>query len=120
MKFEKWNKEIKHFEKIIEIILIILTVFSFIINTLTFTNALYNHSYDTGYLNSFVTSQSFYILLLLDNFLIYLVSIFYLVSAIQSKKDVLIKISFTILSIVTTITVATLIINFVASIFGVF
>ena len=89
-------------------------------SALTFANALYNNSYDTGRLNSLVTSQSFCISLLLDNFLIYLVSIFYLVSAIRSKKDVLIKISFTIFSIVTTATVTTLIINFVASIFGVF
>lgn len=114
------KKEIKNFEKYVGIILIILTVLSLIINALEYTNIIYNMSYDTTKLNDLVVSTPFTIILWIDNILIYIMSIFYIISSIQSKKDVIVKISFAIFSIATTIIVSTFIINFVASIFGIF
>ncbi len=114
------KKEIKNFEKIIGIVLIILTAISLIINTLQFTNQIYSWNYNTERLNNLLISNPFGILLWFDNILIYICSILYIVSAIKSKKDILIKISFSLFSILTTIVVTTLLINVVASIFGIF
>ena len=114
------KKEIKNFEKIMEISLIILTIISLIINALEYTNMIYNNSYDTTNLNDLLVSTQFTIILWVDNILIYIVSIFYIMCAIESKNNCFIKISFTIFSIVTTIVVSNFIINFVARIFRVF
>lgn len=114
------KKEIKNFEKIMGIILIVLTTISLIINALEYTNLIYNWSYDTKELNSLLVSKPYNILLWLDNILIYICSIFYIISAIQSKKDVLIKISFSVFSILTTIVMSNLIINGIALLFGIF
>lgn len=114
------KKEIKNFEKIVGIALVVLTVISLIINVLLFTNMIYNWSYDTERLNRLVISKPFDLLLWADNILIYLLSIFYVISAIQSKKDVFIKVSFAVFSILTTIVVSILLVNSVASIFGIF
>lgn len=114
------KKEIKNFEEIIKIILIILTFISLIINALQFTNIIYNSTYDTTKLNNIVISKPFTILLFINNILIYITSLFYIICAIESKKEVLLKISFSIFSILTTIVASTLIINFTATIFGVF
>ncbi len=114
------KKEIKYFEQIVEITLVVLTAISLIINALEFTNMIYNWSYDTTKLNSLLISKPFGILLWLDNIFVYLFSIFYIISAVQSKKNVLIKVSFAIFSILTTIVASIILINGVASIFGIF
>lgn len=114
------KKEIKNYEKITEIILIILTFISLIINPLVFTNALYSCSYETVNLNNLVITPFFNIILWIDNISIYIVSIFYIISAMESKQNVRIKIIFSIFSILTTTCVMTLIINLIASIFGIF
>ncbi len=108
------------FSFVLGIVLIILTAISLIINTLQFTNQIYSWNYNTERLNNLLTSNPFGILLWFDNILIYICSILYIVSAIKSKKDILIKISFSLFSILTTIVVTTLLINVVASIFGIF
>ena len=112
--------EIKNFGKIVEIVLIILTLISLIINALQFTNNIYDCFYDTSNLNSFLISTPFTVLLWVDNLLIYLVSIFYIIDTIQQKKNMFLKLSFCLFSILTTIGVSVSIINFVASLFGVF
>ncbi len=90
------------------------------INALEFTNIIYNWSYDTAGLNSLLISKPFNILLWVDNILIYLFGLFYIVCAFESKKDRVLKIAFSIFSILTTIVISTLIINGVASLFGIF
>lgn len=114
------KKEIKNFEKFVEIGLIALTIISLMINALEFTNIIYNWSYDTAGLNSLLISKPFNILLWTDNILIYLFGLFYIICAFDSKKDRVLKIAFSIFAILTTIVVSTLIINGVASLFGIF
>ena len=114
------RKEIKNFDKIVGIVLIVLTVISLVINALIFTNTIYNCTYDTTNLNNLVISTPFNVIMWIDNILIYLFGLFYILSAIDTKKEMLLKISFSIFSIVTTIIVFSFVINFVATIFGVF
>ena len=114
------KKEIKNFGKYLEITLIILTFISLILAVLVNTNIIYNATYDTLKLNNIVTNSVFNIFLWIDNILIYLISIFYIIDTIKEKKNVFLKISFSIFSICTTLVVSTLIINGVAKIFGIF
>lgn len=110
------KREIKNFGKYIEVSLIILTFISLIISSLQYTNAIYDN---TMKLNNFVASRPFSITLLVDNVLIILLSIFYIIDTIQQKKNILLKISFCILSICSTMIVSSLIINGVAMLFGI-
>ncbi len=114
------KKEIKNFEKIMGIMLIVLTIISLIINALEYTNMIYINSYNTNNLNDLLVSKPFNILLWLDNILIYICSIFYIVRAVQSKRDILIKVSFSLFSILTTMFMSNLIINGIAVLFGIF
>lgn len=114
------KKEIKNFSKIIEVILIVLTIISLIISALTYTNTIYNWSYDTTNLNNLVISKPFTILLWIDNILIYIISIFYIVDTIKENKNKLIKLSFCIFSVCTTIICSTMIINGIAKLFKIF
>lgn len=114
------KKEIKNFGKIVGMILIVLTGISLIINALLFTNMIYSCSYITDNLNSLLISKPFDILLWIDNILIYLFALLYIIDAIESKKEVLLKISFSLFSVFTTIIVSNFCINFVATIFGIF
>lgn len=114
------NKEIKNFGKVIEICLIVLTFISLIINAFIFTNSIYNCTYDTLNLNSLVISNSFNILFWVDNILIFLLNIFYIIDTIQKKENLLLKLSFSLFSICTTIIVSNFIINFIAKIFKIF
>lgn len=114
------KKEIKNFGMYLEIALIILTVLSLMINALEYTNMIYNYSYDTLSLNNFLISPLFNVLLWVDNILIYLISIFYIIDSIQEKKNVFLKLSFCLFSIFTTMIVSSLIINVIAELFHVF
>lgn len=114
------NKEIKNFSKWIEFILIILTFISLIISSLQYTNIIYVNSYDTMKLNDLLVSTPFTVALWIDNILLFLVSIFYVIDTIQQKKNMLLKLSFCVFSICTTMVASTLIINGIAKIFGIF
>lgn len=114
------KKEIKNFGKIVEIILIILTIVSLIITSLEYTNMVYNATYDTNGLNALLISTPFTIILWSNNILIYLISIFYIIDTIRYQDNKLLRLSFCIFSILTTIVVQTFIINFIASLFGIF
>lgn len=114
------KKEIKNFGKWIEIILIALTTISLIINALHYTNMIYNWSYDTTRLNDLLVSTLFTIVLWIDNILIFLLSIFYIVDTIEQKKNLFLKLSFCLFSICTTMTVSCFIINGIAKIFRIF
>lgn len=114
------KKEIKNFGKWIEILLIILTFVSLIISALEYTNIIHNMSYDTTKLNDFVVSTPFSLILWIDNILLFLVSIFYIIDTIQQKKNIFLKLSFCLFSICTTMVISTFIINVIAKIFGIF
>ena len=114
------KKEIKNFEKSIQIILIILTIISLIINALQYTYGIYNMTYNTDKLNSLLISTPYYIVLWIDNILIYIFGLLNIYCSIKSKKEILLNVSISLFSILTTIVVATFIINFVANVFGLF
>lgn len=115
-----WREKVKNFKNEIEILLVVLTFLSLIMSTLEYTNMIYNVSYDTTKLNDFVVSTPFSIVLWIDNILIILLSIFCVIDTIRQKKNVLLKISFCVISICSTMVVSTFIINAVAKLFGIF
>lgn len=115
-----WREKVKNFKNEIEILLVVLTFLSLIMSALEYTNMIYNVSYDTTKLNDFVVSTPFSIVLWIDNILIILLSIFCVIDTIRQKKNVLLKISFCIISICSTMVVSTFIINAVAKLFGIF
>lgn len=114
------KREIKNFNQMVGIILVVLTGISLVINALLFTNMIYNCSYDTMGLNELLVSTPFNILLWVDNILIFVIVLFYIISSIEEKKNAFIKISFAAFSVLTTIVVQSFAINWVAELFGVF
>lgn len=114
------KKDLKDYEKIIEVILVILTAVSLFMNAFLFTNMIYSCSYDTEYLNNLLVSNPFQILLWIDNICIYIFGFVYMICVLQSKKDMLIKISFSIFSMLSTMIVITFAINFIAILFGIY
>ncbi len=113
------KKEIKNFGKWVEIILIVLTIISLIISALEYTNLIYSDSFNTIVLNDILISKPFTITLWIDNILIILVSIFYVIDTIEQKKNLFLKLSFCLFSICTTMLMSCLIINGIARIFGI-
>lgn len=114
------ESKIKIWGKWIEVLLIILTFVSLVINALEYTNMVYNMSYDTVKLNEFVVSTPFSVVLWIDNILIILLSVFYAIDTIRQKKNRLLKISFCVFSVCSTMLISTFIINGIAKLFGVF
>ena len=113
MSLDKKNNRI---EKIVKVALIILTFVSIIITSLNMTYAYYqNHNIDkiNDFLVNFVNSW----LLWADNILVILLAIVYIILGVKSKKETLLKIAFSIFSIMTTMVVLTGIINIFASFF---
>lgn len=108
-------------EKIIRNCLIVLTLISLIIVALNLTYLVYQNNYNTIYsINDFLIKYINGPLIWIDNILVYIFAGMYIVFAIKSKKEVLLKISFSIFSILTTMTVLVSIINVIAEIFGIF
>lgn len=89
-------------EIIVRNVLIVLTFISLIITFLNFTYLTYQERNID----------------LINNFLVIIFAIIYIVLGIKSKKEVLLKVSFSIFSILTTMVVLTFIINFIASLFN--
>ena len=89
-------------EIIVRNVLIVLTFISLIITFLNFTYLAYQERNID----------------LINNFLVIIFAIIYIVLGIKSKKEVLLKVSFSIFSILTTMVVLTFIINFIASLFN--
>ena len=112
------NRKIKK-ENIIRNILIILTIISLIIVFLNFTYLIYQ-DYNIETINTFLIKYINGPLLWIDNIMLYIFSIIYIIFAIKSKKEVLIKICFSIFSVITTMLFITLIINSIANIFSIF
>lgn len=112
-------KKNMHIEKIVRNIFIVLTFISLGITLLNFTYLIYQNM-DTYKLNNFLVSRVNTWFLWVDNILLYLVAVIYIILAIKSKKEVVLKVSFSIISILTTMTVLTFVINFIAEVFGMF
>ena len=119
------KKEIKNFGSIIEVVLVVLTFISIIINAIYFTNHMYSLESELVMLNmeainKFCESSLFNILLWVDNIMIYFVLIFYVIDTIPSKKNVFLKLSFGLFSFLTTLIVIVGEVNIVSEIFGIF
>ena len=119
---EIMKKEVKNIEQIVSIIFVVLTAVSLLINAIAFTGMVYN---DLPFerielINNVVASSAFYYTMWISNILLFAIGFLYLVIAIKSKKEVFIKVSFVAVSVLTSIIMSILIINFVAELFGIF
>lgn len=113
---EHKNKKFE-IEKIVRNGLIILTLISLICSMFHFAYLFYQDN-NIENINNFLLKYDF--ILYIDNILLYVFAIFYIIIGIKSKKEVALKISFSIFSIITTMIVLTLIVNVIAEMFGVF
>lgn len=119
------KKEIKNFGTIVEVILVVLTFISLVINAIYMTNHMYSLESELVMLNmnainSFCESSFFNIILWVDNILIYFVLIFYIIDTIKSKKNMFLRLSFSLFSFLTTLIVIVGEVNIVSNIFGIF
>ena len=107
-------------EKIVRNGLIILTFVSIICSMFHFAYLFYSNSYINNIkkINTFLAKYDF--ILLIDNILLYIFAIAYIILGIKSKNEVGLKISFSIFSIITTMIILTLIVNVIAEAFGIF
>lgn len=105
-------------DKVIRNILIIVTIIALIIDSLLHTNQIYSCNLDTMKLNKILISLPFTIILYSDYILIYIISIWYAILSIKSKKEVGLKIAFCLISIF--IATKWVVINTIAEIFGIF
>lgn len=111
------KNENNNLEKIFRNGLIILTCISLIITILNFTYVTYQDVNNIDTINNLLVN---YVnkLLWIDNILLYIFAIGYIVLGVKSKKEVLLKVSFSIFSIITAMLSLTMLINILASIFG--
>ncbi len=114
------KKQNANIEKIVCITLIVLTFISIISSMLNFAYLFYSNSYinNIDNINKFLLKYN--TLMVIDNIFIYIVAILYIILGIKSKKEVILKVSFSIFSILTTMIILTLIVNTIAELFGVF
>lgn len=106
-------------EKFIKISLIVLTFISIMITILNFTYLTYidqNIDNISNFLINYINGP----LLWIDNILLFVFAIIYIVCALKSKKETSLKISFSIIAILTSMIPLSLIINALANIFGIF
>ncbi len=113
---KKNNKNIEH---IIRNILIALTIISLAITTLNFTYLVYQDR-NIEIINNFLITYVNGPVYIIDNILVFIFSIIYIILAIKSKNERILKIFFSLFAIFTTITSLTLIINVIADIFHIF
>lgn len=121
MKKEGLKKEVKNYERNVTIILVALTIISLIINVLVYTTGIYSDDtfYNTEVIRNVVNSSWFMTILWIDNIAIYVTNLFYFAGIIDSKRDMLVKISFGIFSILSTVLINVQIVNLVAGLFGI-
>ena len=108
----------KSIEKIVRNILIVLTFISLIITFLNFTYLTYQDR-NIDLINDVLVNYVNNSFVFIDNFLVIIFAIIYVVLGIKSKKEVVLKIAFSVFSILTTMVVLTFIINFLASLFNI-
>ncbi len=107
----------KNIEKIFKYGFIIFSFISLIITTLNLTYLTYQDARNIETINNLLVNyvnKTFWI----ENIILYIFAIGYIIISIKSKKDVLFKVSFCIFSILSSMIILTLIINVLASIFG--
>lgn len=121
MKKEGLKKELKNYERNVTIILVVLTVISLVINVLVYTTGIYGDDtfYNTNAIREIVNSGWFMTLIWVDNIAIYITNLFYFAGVLDSKRDLIVKISFAIFSILSTVLINIQIVNLVASLFGI-
>lgn len=110
------NKEI-HIEKFVRNTLIILTLISLVITVLNFTYLTYQDR-NIDRINDFLINHVNTWVFWVDNILLYIFAIFYIILGVKSKEEVVLKVSFSIFSILTAIITLTFIVNFIANLFG--
>lgn len=99
--------------------LIILTVISLIISALNNTYLTYINN-NTDSINDFLIKYINGPLLWIDNILVYIFAAIYVFFSLKSKNERVLKISFSLFSVLTTTIVSTFVINFIADLFNVF
>lgn len=106
-------------EKIVRNVLIVLTFISLLITLFNFTYQVYDdrnieriNNLLVNYVNTFV--------MWIDNILLYVFAVIYIVLGVKSKKEVVLKVSFSIFSVLTAIMTLTFLVNMVARLFGMF
>lgn len=122
MKKEGLKNEVKNYERNVTIILVILTVISLIIDFLAYTCMVYNDEiiYNTTAIRSVINSGWFMTIVWVDNIAIYITNLFYFAGILDSKRDLIVKISFAIFSVLSTILINLQIVNLIADAFGMF
>ena len=122
MKKEVLKKEVKNYERNVTIILVILTVISLIIDFLAYTGMVYNDEiiYNTTAIRSVINSGWFMTIVWTNNIAIYITNLFYFAGILDSKRDLIVKISFAIFSVLSTILINLQIVNLIADAFGMF
>ena len=120
MKKEGLKKEVKNYERNVTIILAILTVISLIIDFLAYTGMVYNDEiiYNTTAIRSVINSGWFMTIVWTNNIAIYITNLFYFAGILDSKRDLVVKISFAIFSVLSTILINLQIVNLIADAFG--
>ena len=106
-------------EVIVRNILICLTIISLIITMLNFTYQVYE-DLNVDRINNFLNNCVNDWVMWLDNVLLYVFAIIYIVLGVKSKNEVILKVSFSIFSILTAIMSLTFIVNGFAHLFGMF
>ena len=104
-------------EPIVRNILITLTFVSLFILFLNYTYAVYDNG-NIDAINNLLVNHINTWVMWIDNILLYIFAIIYIVVGIKSKKEVLLKVSFSIFSILTAMISLVFIVNFIAEIFG--
>ena len=107
----------KNIEKIFKYGFIIFSFISLIITTLNLTYLTYQDARNIETINNLLVNyvnKTFWI----ENIILYIFAIGSIIISIKSKKDALFKVSFCIFSILSSMIILTLIINILASAFG--
>lgn len=108
-------------EKIVRNGLILSTFISLVIVILNFTYLIYQGSYNNILLiNEVLTKYVNGPLLWIDNAFVCVFAVIYIFMSVESKQEVLLKVSFSSFAILTTMPVLSFIINIVAFVFGIF
>ena len=114
---EHMKKLSVNIDKHIRNILIVLTFISLMVIVLNFTNAMYSDN-DTTKLQSFLNIINGPVMWI-DSILIYFFGVLYIVSAIKSNQEIVLKISFSVFAMLFNIMTMIFFINMIAKIFGI-
>ena len=105
----------KNIDIFIRNILIILMLINLVILTLNYTNAVYSNG-STDNLQSVLNIVNGSIMWI-NSILLYIFSVLYIIVAVQSKKEMVIKIAFSLVAVLTNIMTMVFLVNGFASIF---